>query len=141
NTSPRNARRMRGLLIVILLVLAAALLWWLWPAAGGDQGEGSSARPASSGGLSGPAGRRPGSAFGDRSAPVPVRVAEVRRGEFPIELKALGTVTASQTVQIRSRVGGALDKILFEDGQRVKAGTLLAVIDPRGYQAALLQAE
>lgn len=141
NRSPRNARRFRGVLIVILLALAVLLAWWLWPATSGDPGEGRAARPASSGGLSGPAVRRPGSPFGDGSAAVPVRVAEVQRGNFPIELKALGTVTASQTVQVRSRVAGTLDKVLFEDGQQVKAGTLLAVIDPRGYQAALLQAE
>ena len=141
NTPRRHPRRARVLLIVVFLLLAALLAWWLWPAAGNDGGEGGSARPAASGGLSGPAARRPGSPFGDGSAPVPVRVAEAWRGDFPIELKALGTVTASQTVQIRSRVGGALDKVLFEDGQRVKAGTLLAVIDPRAYRAALLQAE
>jgi multidrug efflux system membrane fusion protein len=142
NTAPRNSRRFRGLLIVILLLLAAVLAWWLWPAADGASGQGGSARSASSGGgLSGPAMRRPGGMFGEASMPVPVRVAEVQRGDFPIELKALGTVTASKTVQIRSRVAGTLDQVLFEDGQQVKAGALLAVIDPRPYQAALLQAE
>jgi multidrug efflux system membrane fusion protein len=98
-------------------------------------------RGASSGSLSGPAGRPRGGPFGDGGAPIPVRVAEVSQGTFPIELKALGTVTASQTVNVRSRVAGELQKLLFEDGQRVKAGQLLAVIDPRPYQAALQQSQ
>ena len=54
---------------------------------------------------------------------------------------ALGTVTAFNTVVVRSRIDGELVKVLFEEGQRVKAGDLLAVIDPRSYRAALDEAE
>ena len=72
---------------------------------------------------------------------IPVRVGKVEQGDFAIELKALGTATASQTVNVRSRVGGELTRVLFRDGQQVKAGELLAVIDPRVYQVALQQAE
>ena len=78
--------------------------------------------------------------FGDMG-PIPVRLAEVEQGEFAIELKALGTVTAYNTVNVRSRVDGELVKVLFEEGQQVKAGDLLAVIDPRPYQVALQQAQ
>jgi multidrug efflux system membrane fusion protein len=62
-------------------------------------------------------------------------------GDFPLYYKALGTVTALNTINVRSRVAGELVKIYFEEGQMVKAGDLLAVIDPRPYQNALLQAE
>ncbi len=61
--------------------------------------------------------------------------------QFPLYFKALGTVTALNTINVRSRVGGELVKIAFEEGQMVKAGDLLAEIDPRPYQNALLQAE
>lgn len=84
-------------------------------------------------------GGRPG--FGAFGGPVPVRVAPATVGDFPLYYKALGTVTATNTVNVRSRVGGELVKINFKEGQRVKAGDLLAEIDPRSYQIALQQAE
>ena len=82
---------------------------------------------------------RPG--FGGATGPVPVRVAPAVKGDFPLYYKALGTVTALNTINVRSRVGGELTKVAFEEGQMVKAGDLLAEIDPRPYQNALLQAE
>ena len=82
---------------------------------------------------------RPG--FGGSTQPVPVRVSEVKQGDFPIYYKALGTVTALNTINVRSRVAGELVKVYFKEGQMVKAGELLAEIDPRSYQNALLQAE
>jgi multidrug efflux system membrane fusion protein len=72
---------------------------------------------------------------------VPVRVEPVRVGDFPLYYKALGTVTATNTVNVRSRVAGELVKIHFQEGQQVKAGDLLAEIDPRPYRIALQQAE
>lgn len=70
-----------------------------------------------------------------------MRVAAVSQGDFQIELKALGTVSAYNTVNVRTRVEGELVKLLFKDGQQVKAGDLLAVIDPRPYEIALQQAQ
>lgn len=72
---------------------------------------------------------------------VPVRVASVALQDFPIELKALGTVTAYNTANVRTRVDGELVEILFKDGQKVKAGDVLAKIDPRPFQIALQQAQ
>ena len=72
---------------------------------------------------------------------VPVRLAEAKLGEFPVELKALGTVTAYNTVSLLPRVDGQLVKVLFEEGQQVKAGQVLVQIDPRPYRAALDKAE
>src|SRR5690606_11735729 len=117
-----SSRSFRHWWWVLALVVAAALVWWLWPRSGSKA----------------PAG--PGGRFG-LNGPVPVRVAEVGRGDFPVELKALGTVTAYNTANVRARVGGELVKVLFEEGQKVEAGDLLAVIDPRPYQTALRLAE
>ena len=54
--------------------------------------------------------------------------------------RGIGTVEASQTVVVRARVDGTLDQVLFTEGQDVRAGDVLAIIDPRPYQAALDQA-
>lgn len=72
---------------------------------------------------------------------IPVKVEPVEKGEFVVYLNALGTVTAYNTVNIVSRVQGELVKVLFTEGQQVKAGDLLAVIDPRPFEVALLQAQ
>lgn len=85
-----------------------------------------------------PMGRRGMGMFNDV---VPVRVEPVIKGDFAVYLNALGTVTAYNTVNIVSRVQGELVKVLFTEGQQVKAGDLLAVIDPRPFEAALLQAQ
>ncbi|MFA5684596.1 MAG: MdtA/MuxA family multidrug efflux RND transporter periplasmic adaptor subunit [Lysobacteraceae bacterium] len=72
---------------------------------------------------------------------MPVRVAEALREPFALQLKALGTVTALNTVTVRSRVDGELIRVLFREGQVVEEGELLAEIDPRPYQVRLAQAE
>ena len=72
---------------------------------------------------------------------IPVKVEPVEKGEFVVYLNALGTVTAYNTVNIVSRVQGELVKVLFTEGKQVKAGDLLAVIDPRPFEVALLQAQ
>jgi membrane fusion protein, multidrug efflux system len=73
--------------------------------------------------------------------PVRVNVATVEKAEFPVYLTSLGTVQAFNTVLVRSRVDGQIDKIAFKEGQLVKQGDLLAEIDPRPYQAVLDQAK
>lgn len=71
---------------------------------------------------------------------VPVRLATAKVGPINHVLRAIGTVNAFNTVVIRSRVDGELNKVLFEDGQKVDVDTLLAEIDPRSYQVQLDQA-
>ncbi len=71
---------------------------------------------------------------------VSVDTASVTRQDVPVYLSGLGTVTALNTVTITARVDGQLQKVAFTEGQDVKAGDLLAQIDPRVYQAALDQA-
>lgn len=73
--------------------------------------------------------------------PVPVAVQTVSEGVFPLLVDGLGTVTARREVVIRTRVDGQLDKVLFQEGQMVKAGELIAVVDPRVYEAKLMQAK
>ncbi len=72
---------------------------------------------------------------------VPVAAVPAKLGDLNQYISAIGTVTAYNTVTIKSRVDGALDKVNFTEGQSVKAGDLLAEIDPRPYQVQLEQAE
>lgn len=74
-------------------------------------------------------------------APVPVKMAAVEQTDFPVYLNGLGTVQGFNTVVVRTRVDGQIDKIAFTEGQMVKQGDLLAQIDPRPFQAALDQAK
>ena len=75
------------------------------------------------------------------SAAVPVVVATAHRGDLPVYFNGLGTVTAFNTVTVRSRVDGQIVKINFTEGQNVKEGDALIEIDPRPYQVQLEQAE
>jgi membrane fusion protein, multidrug efflux system len=71
----------------------------------------------------------------------PVTVAEVSVKDVPIYLEGLGTVQASNTVAIHSQVGGKLQSVNFTEGQMVKVGDVLAVVDPRPFRATLDQAK
>jgi membrane fusion protein, multidrug efflux system len=70
-----------------------------------------------------------------------VTVAPVEKANFPVYLTGLGTVQGFNTVQVRTRIDGQIDKIAFQEGELVKQGDLLAEIDPRPFQAALDQAK
>ena len=79
---------------------------------------------------------------GQASSPsVPVAVAPVEIKDVPVYLNGLGTVTAFNTVTVRSRVDGQLLKVAFREGQSVHQGDLLAQIDPRPFEVALDQAQ
>jgi multidrug efflux system membrane fusion protein len=87
-------------------------------------------------------GPNPAWATSEKGPPLtPVRVVEARREPLPVHLKAIGTVTPINTVTVRSRVDGQLLRVLFQEGQRVEKGTVLAEIDPATYEIALSQAE
>ena len=73
--------------------------------------------------------------------PVPVTTVIVQENAFPISHTGMGTVQAYNTVTVKVRVDGEIQKIAFQEGQAVEIGDLLAVIDPRPYQALLQQAE
>src|SRR5881392_915825 len=76
-----------------------------------------------------------------KALPVRVSIATVEKADFPVYLTGLGAVQAFNTVVVRTRVDGQIDKIAFQEGQSVKQGDLLAEIDPRPFQAALDQAK
>ena len=80
----------------------------------------------------GPAGRTP---------PVPVVVTAARTSDVAVYLGGLGSVTPLNTVTVHTRVDGELTKVVFQEGQRVNAGDLLAEIDPRPFQVQLTQAQ
>jgi multidrug efflux system membrane fusion protein len=76
----------------------------------------------------------------DAPPAVPVTVEQAQRRDVPIILRNIGTVQAFQSVLVRARVDGTLDRVFFQEGQDVKQGDKLAQIDPRPYQAMLDQA-
>lgn len=88
---------------------------------------------------SAPPARQGGGRFAAGLA-VPVGLATAAKGEVPIVIRALGTVTAINTVNVKSQIAGQLTEVHFQEGQLVKQGDLLAVVDPRPYEVALQQA-
>ena len=113
--------------LLVLAVIAAAAggyYWWHHPAQP-DADPQAAARPHR----------------GKGGAPAPVQAAAAVSQSVPHFLSGLGTVTAASTVTVRSRVDGELMAIHFQEGEQVKAGQLLAEIDPRPYQVALTQAQ
>src|ERR1700730_11102284 len=72
---------------------------------------------------------------------VRVTIAPVQKSDFPVYLTGLGTVQGFNTVLVRTRVDGQIDKIAFKEGQLVNQGDLLVEIDPRPYQATVDQAK
>jgi multidrug efflux system membrane fusion protein len=71
----------------------------------------------------------------------PVSVGTVTQRTVPVQLTAIGNVEAVSTIQVKSQIGGILQKVHFEEGQDVVKGSLLFTIDPRPYEAEVKQAE
>jgi len=123
--------------------------WWLWALAlgvvalagwyyRGSRSASEAADPAAA--ASAAAKGRGAGGFSAANMVVPVVVATAQRGDLPVYFNGLGTVTAYNTVTIRSRVDGQLVSVAFKEGQFVHEGDLLAQIDPRPFQVQLEQA-
>ncbi len=119
-SNPPSAKGRAGCFVIILIVLAGGA--WLWmhrpaPAAAAAVGKGA------------------------RGGTPAVTVGEVKQEDFEEWVSLAGTVTPLQTVVVRSRVDGQLNKVRFVEGQMVKQGDVLAEIDPRPFQVILDQAK
>ena len=135
---PRRRRRWRGTAIALLALAALlAAAWYLVNRPPADE-PGAAGRP---GGARGPgaAGRPAGPGGGRPLATVGMAVAG--KADVPVLIEALGTVTPVTTVTLRPQVSGVLTDVLFTEGQTVRKGELLARIDPRPFQQALMQAQ
>ncbi|MDY0887117.1 MdtA/MuxA family multidrug efflux RND transporter periplasmic adaptor subunit [Kosakonia sp. CFBP8986] len=116
--------------VVAALVIALAGAAWYYFA--------HSASTTTASGQQAPSG---GGRHGMRGALPPVQAATATSESVPRYLSGLGTITAANTVTVRSRVSGQLKAIHFQEGQQVNAGDLLAEIDPSEFNVALAQAQ
>jgi multidrug efflux system membrane fusion protein len=130
-------------MLAVLLVGGAGAWWWVHrpssladadPAAiTGERAATGPKAPASAAG----GGRR----FGGGNASQPVSVMAARRQDIRVILSAVGNIAALNTATVRTHVDGDLKAIHFKEGQPVRAGALLAEIDPRNYEIQLAQAQ
>jgi len=116
----KKSRTIRWILLVLAVALAGYYGWYRF-----HGGESSTTAQKSA----------------PKAPPIRVSIASVEKADFPVYLTGLGAVQAFNTVVVRTRVDGQIDKIAFQEGQSVKQGDLLAEIDPRPFQAALDQAK
>ena len=127
--APARAVRWRGALGVLALLAAlAALGWWL-------------VERAQAGPQASTQGFGPGGPGGGGRSRVTVGTALARQGKLAVQVQALGTATPLASVTLAPQVSGVLTEVLFEEGQMVKKGDLLARIDPRPFEQALAQAK
>ncbi|WP_395400261.1 efflux RND transporter periplasmic adaptor subunit [Pseudoduganella sp. UC29_106] len=144
----RPSRRTKIIGGLLALAAMAGLGWLAWylthPSAetGAPGAMGAAGGPPGAPGAGGPggAGGRSGGRGGRGGPPSTVGVAAAEKSDLPVTLDALGTVTAAATATVRPQVSGILQKVLFKEGQMVKAGQVLAQIDPRPFELALMQA-
>jgi membrane fusion protein, multidrug efflux system len=121
----RSSARPIGILLLIAILAGGFFLWR------------STHQPQ----TTAAAGRGRGNRNADGNARIPVAVTPAQRRDLPVYLDGLGSVEAFNTVTLKSRVDGQMMEVRFKEGQEVKKGDLLAIIDPRPYEVALAQAQ
>jgi multidrug efflux system membrane fusion protein len=122
STGPVAFVRRHWVLIVVVIVLIGGGVWFLHHA---KEQNAANTRPT----------------FNFRQNAVAVSVATVTKGDIVVRIPGLGTVTPLKTVTVKAQISGIMQKVNFNEGQMVKKGELLAVIDPRPYEASLAQAQ
>lgn len=133
---PKTSKRLQ-LAIFVLIVIGGYYGWQYFS----NDPSGDNATTQSQG-AGGPPLSRNGPGAGARGAMVtPVRVETVQQKDMEVRVPGLGTVTAFNTVGVRSQVSGPIVNIAFTEGQEVKQGDLLFEIDPRPFQIQLQQAQ
>ena len=128
--SPRMA------VLVLTAVMAVGAGLWFWSSQPREAARPGPTESVSPGGK--PAGGR---RFGGGNALQPVSVQAVQRQDMRIMVSAIGSLAAFNTATVRAQISGILQQLDFKEGQQVKAGQLLAQIDPRAFQASLAQVE
>lgn len=148
---PRRARRGRLTALMFLLTLAGVATAWWWqhrapqlqtapggpPPAGAPASPAAGAAPPAAGGGAGTAPRR----FTGANRAQPVTAGRIERRDLQVIQPAIGTISALNTAVVRPRVDAELRAIHFTEGQMVRAGQLLAELDPRAFEVQLAQAE
>ena len=138
--APTNRHRQTGaakkrlLWLVAVLVAGSLGIWW-WMHRTPER----STTPGAAGTSAGTAGgsRR----FGGGNRVQPVSVATAKRQDIRVILSAIGNISALNTATVRTHVDGELKALRFKEGQQVRAGAVLAEIDPRSYDIGLAQAQ
>lgn len=121
NSRPPNGRSRHTWLIIALVAVCVAAVIAVYGVKGRSDRAGKQAAP--------------------QARAVPVVAAQAKKGDINVYINGLGSVTPLYTVAVKSRVDGQLMEVLFKEGQLVKAGELLARIDPRPFEVQLIQAE
>ncbi len=125
--STRSGSKNRWWLWLLVIVITVGAVWFYR----GRAADANSAAPGSGAPTAGTRG----------PLTIPVVVATATKGDLPVFYNGLGSVNAFNTVTVRSRIDGQLISVAFKEGQTVKAGDVLAEIDPRPYQVQLEQAQ
>lgn len=123
---------------ILLVTLLVALLLWIClhrdaPSAGSAHTDAST--------LAKPPAKNSGASAKAAGAPTSVSTSLVSQRDLPVVQTGLGTVVAAASVTVHARVSGQLEKVLFQEGQEVNKGDLLAEIDARPFRADLAQSE
>lgn len=128
----RKRHRMIGVAVVIVLLAGVGFAWWAAHRPTAPQAFGGPGGPGGGPGPGGPGRGGPATTVGVVSATL---------GDMPVTIEALGTVMPTATVTVRPQVSGTIMQVMFKEGQLVNVGDVLAQLDPRPYDAALLQAK